>query len=72
MPPATLIDANISIYAAGREHPYRELCIRVLAAVNDDTGAFVTDAEVFRRSCTTVAGRSGGRRDRSWWKASLR
>ena len=48
MPPATFIDANVPIYAAGREHPYREPCIRVLAAVNDKPEAFVTDAEVFQ------------------------
>ena len=48
MPPATFIDANVPIYAAGREHPYREPCIRVLAAVNDNPAAFVTDAEVFQ------------------------
>ena len=48
MPPATFIDANVPIYAAGREHPYREPCIRVLAAVNDNPEAFVTDAEVFQ------------------------
>ena len=48
MPPATFIDANVPIYAAGRERPYREPCIRVLAAVNDNPEAFVTDAEVFQ------------------------
>ena len=48
MPPATFIDANVPIYAAGREHPYREPCIQVLAEVNDNPGAFVTDAEVFQ------------------------
>ena len=48
MPPATFIDANVPIYAAGREHPYREPCIRVLAAVNDNPEAFVTNAEVFQ------------------------
>ncbi len=48
MPPVTFIDANVPIYAAGREHPYREPCIQVLAAVNDDPEAFVTDAEVFQ------------------------
>jgi predicted nucleic acid-binding protein len=48
MPPATFIDANVPIYAAGREHPCREPCIRVLVAVNDNPGAFVTDAEVFQ------------------------
>ena len=48
MPPATFIDANVPIYAAGREHPYREPCIRVLVAVSDNPAAFVTDAEVFQ------------------------
>lgn len=48
MPPATFIDANVPIYAAGREHPYREPCIQVLAAVNDNPEAFVTNAEVFQ------------------------
>ena len=48
MPPAIFIDANVPIYAAGREHPYREPCIRVLATVNDNPEAFVTDAEVFQ------------------------
>ena len=48
MPPATFIDANVAIYAAGREHPYRQPCIQVLAAVNDNPEAFVTDAEVFQ------------------------
>jgi predicted nucleic acid-binding protein len=48
MPPATFIDANVPIYAAGRERPYRQPCIGVLAAVNDNPAAFVTDAEVFQ------------------------
>ena len=48
MPPATFINANVPIYAAGREHPYREPCIQVLAAVSDNPEAFVTDAEVFQ------------------------
>ncbi len=48
MPPATFIDANVPIYAAGREHPYREPCIRVLAAVNENPDGFVTNAEVFQ------------------------
>ena len=45
---ATFIDADVPIYAAGREHPYREPCIRVLAAVNENPDGFVTDAEVFQ------------------------
>ena len=32
----------------GREHPYRQPCIRVLAAVNENPDGFVTDAEVFQ------------------------
>lgn len=48
MPRATFIDANVPIYAAGREHPHREPCIRVLAAVNENPDGFVTDAEVFQ------------------------
>ena len=38
----------IHIYAAGRAHPYREPCIRVLAAVSDNPEAFVTDPEVLQ------------------------
>lgn len=72
MPRVAFIDANVPIYAAGMEHAYREPCIRVLAAVNDNPAAFVTDAEVFQEIITTIAGPSGGRRDRSWWKASPR
>ena len=45
---ATFIDANVPIYAAGRDHPYREPCIQVLAAVNENPDGFVTDAEVFQ------------------------
>ena len=48
MPRVASIDANVPIYAGGREHPYREPCIRVLATVNDNPEAFVTDAEVFQ------------------------
>ena len=48
MPRATFIDANVPIYAAGREHPYRHPCIQVLAAVNENPDGFVTDAEVFQ------------------------
>ena len=48
MPRATFIDANVPIYAAGRKHPYRQPCIQVLAAVNENPDGFVTDAEVFQ------------------------
>ena len=33
---ATFIDADVPIYVAGRDHPYREPCIQVLAAVNEN------------------------------------
>lgn len=45
---ATFIDANVPIYAVGRDHPYREPCIQVLAAVNENSDGLVTDAEVFQ------------------------
>ena len=48
MLPVTFIGANVPVYAAGREHHYREPCIRVLAAVSGNPEAFVTDAEVFQ------------------------
>ncbi len=48
MPPAIFIDANVPIYAAEREHPYRAPCIGVLAAVTDNPEGFVTNAEVFQ------------------------
>ncbi len=41
------LDANVFVYAAGREHPLRESSKRVLALVNDNA-EFFTDAEVFQ------------------------
>ncbi len=58
MPPVTFIDANVPIYAAGREHADRGPCIRVLAGVSDNPAAFVTNAEVFQEimhHCTRVS-----------------
>ena len=48
MPQAVFIDANVPIYAAGRDAPCRQPCIRVPSAVNENPGGFVTDAEVFQ------------------------
>lgn len=42
------IDANVPIYAAGREHRYKGPCGRVLMMVAEHPGAFVTDAEVLQ------------------------
>ena len=48
MSPAVFIDANVPIYAAGRDHPYKESCSRILRIVGDDPESFVTDAEVLQ------------------------
>ena len=48
MSPAVFIDANVPIYAAGRDHPYTEPCSRILRMAGDDPQAFVTDAEVLQ------------------------
>ena len=43
-----LVDVNVPMYAAGRDHPYRSLAQRlVLAIVNGEVEAF-TDAEVLQ------------------------
>jgi len=48
MIPAVFIDANIPIYAAGREHPCKAPCARVLMLAAAHPGSFVTDAEVLQ------------------------
>ena len=48
MSPAAFIDANIPIYAAGREHPYKAPCARVLMLAAEHPRSFVTDAEVLQ------------------------
>ncbi len=48
MIPAVFIDANVPIYAAGRDHPYKEPCSRILRIMGDDPESFVTDAEVLQ------------------------
>ena len=45
---AVFIDANVPIYAAGREHRYREPCGRVLLLVAEHPQWFVTDSEVLQ------------------------
>ena len=42
------IDANIPIYAVGREHRYKQFCIRIMAAVASNRQAFVTGSEVLQ------------------------
>ena len=48
MNPAVFIDANIPIYAAGREHPYKQPCARILHILADEPQSFVTDSEVLQ------------------------
>ncbi len=48
MNPAVFIDANVPIYAAGRDHPYKEPCARVLRVLADDPQSFLTDSEVLQ------------------------
>jgi uncharacterized protein len=45
---ATFIDANVPIYASGREHPLRESCVEILDLSAQHEDAFVTDAEVLQ------------------------
>ena len=48
MSPAAFIDANIPIYAAGRENPNKEPCARILMMVAERPLSFVTDVEVLQ------------------------
>ena len=48
MSPAVFIDANVPIYAAGRDHPYKEPCARILRTAAEDPQLFVTDSEVLQ------------------------
>jgi predicted nucleic acid-binding protein len=45
---AIFIDANVPIYAAGRAHPLKEPCLKILDLVAEVPDAFLTDAEVFQ------------------------
>ena len=48
MSPAVFIDANVPVYAAGGDHPYKEPCSRVLRMVAEEPRHFVTDSEVLQ------------------------
>ena len=48
MNPAVFIDANVPIYAAGRVHPYKEPCARILRVLADSPQSFVTNSEVLQ------------------------
>ena len=48
MNPAVFIDANVPIYAAGREHAYKEPCGRIITMIAEHPASFVTDVEVLQ------------------------
>ena len=48
MNPAVFIDANIPIYAAGRDHPLKEPCARILRMVAEEPQPFATNSEVLQ------------------------
>ena len=48
MSPAAFIDANIPIYAGGRDHPYKEPCNRVIGMAVRRPWSFFTDTEVLQ------------------------
>ena len=59
---AALIDANVSIYAAGRPHAYREPSLQVLLLATQSPGSCWTTAEVLQEVYHTYSRR--GERDR--------
>lgn len=48
MTPVAFVDANIPIYAAGREHQYKDSCARIIRAIASNPAHFMTDAEVLQ------------------------
>ena len=45
---AVFIDANVPVYAAGRPHPNKTPCVRIMAMVVEQPLAFFTDVEVLQ------------------------
>ena len=43
-----LLDANVFLYATGREHPYKQASISLLSMTQQGTLAATTDVEVFQ------------------------
>ena len=48
MNPVAFIDANVPIYAAGREHPYKQPCAKILLMMAETPAPFITDSEVLQ------------------------
>ena len=47
-PSAYFLDTCVPLYAAGKDHPYREPCARIVLAVADGEIEAATDAEVIQ------------------------
>ena len=45
---AVFIDANVPIYAAGGDHPYKEPCAQILRMAAEEPQSFVSDSEVLQ------------------------
>ena len=48
MSQAAFIDANVPIYASGREHPNKEPCARILMMAAESPKSFFTDVEALQ------------------------
>lgn len=56
---AAFLDANVFLYAAGADGPYREPCIALLRAVESGQCAAATSTEVVQEVLHVVARRAG-------------
>jgi predicted nucleic acid-binding protein len=45
---ALFIDANVPVYALGRDHPLKEPSVRLLTLIAESPQAFITDSEVLQ------------------------
>ena len=54
-----LLDANVFIYAEGREHPYRDPCRSILAVARHDPMAYAVDVELVQELLDFYARRGG-------------
>lgn len=43
-----LLDANVPIYAQGRDHPYRESCRAIIDQINAGTQSYAIDTETLQ------------------------
>jgi predicted nucleic acid-binding protein len=55
------LDANIPIYAAGRDHPLKAPCVRILRLAAAHPDRFITDAEVLQELLHYYLARGAGR-----------